>query len=125
MNVIIIDDDAAFVSSAQLLLRSMGHEVFSFVDPDEAGFFLKMRTPFDVLILDYYLSDVTGPEILEELRDYIPQDCKVILVSGLKDSVGPLDLETIGVSEFLAKPVDFDKFCECVDGKDEKPLGTG
>jgi DNA-binding NtrC family response regulator len=48
------------------------------------------------------------------IKDYLPQSCKVILISGHTDIVEILNLKAMGVSAFLSKPLDLDQLCELV-----------
>ena len=114
MNVVILDDDAAFLRSAEILLSHHGHRVMAFTDPDDACIFLKLRTDVNVLVLDYVLPELTGAEFLQQVKSYLPRDCQVILISGHTDLIDPIDLDAIGVGVFLPKPLDFDQLCRLV-----------
>jgi len=69
-NILIIDDDAAFVKMLQLRLKSFMPQITSrvFETLEQARCFLKQEseTNFDLVILDEHLPDGRGSELLNE-----------------------------------------------------------
>ena len=109
MKVVIVDDDAVILRTLKILLSRQGHQVMTFGNPIEACSFLEQGEPLDVLILDYMMPLITGEALLRRIKSKLPQTCKVILISGHTDLVEPLDLDGLGVTAYLPKPLDFDK----------------
>jgi DNA-binding NtrC family response regulator len=107
-----VDDDAAFLRSAKVLLTHRGHRVSTFRAASVAAWFFQPDAPVDVLILDYVLGEWTGSDLLRRVRSLLPATCKVILISGHTDRVEGRDLDELGVCGFLPKPLDFDRLCE-------------
>ena len=110
MNVILIDDDAAFRRSAEILLGGEGYDVRCFAEPAPAEPLLTGGAPVDVLILDYLLPGATGIDFLRRVRARLPRACRVLLISGHTDHIEPLDLAALGVEAFLPKPLDYEAF---------------
>lgn len=65
--VLVVDDDAAQGSAIARMLRRAGYEVQAMTEP------LLVRAEldglaWDVLLVDVSMPDVTGPDLVEELR---------------------------------------------------------
>ena len=125
MNVVVIDDDGAFLRSMEILLSCHGHRVMCFKDPADARFFLKMGQSVDVLLLDYEMPSFNGTDLLDGVRSDLPRDCRIVMISGHTDHIETLDLDEIGVHMFLPKPLDYLKLLGLVDpgstnGKNQK-----
>ncbi len=114
MNVVVIEDDTALLRSLTVYLTGQGHQVRAFDDPIRACTSIADESPPDVLVIDYVLPNFTGKEVLERLKDFLPQSCKVIMISAYTDLVESNDLEASGVSAFLPKPFDLDRLKELV-----------
>lgn len=115
MNIIVIDDDAAFRRSAEILLENLGHRVRCYADPAYVASGFDYGEAVDVLVLDYMLADSTGLDFLRRMKGRLAPSCRVILISGHTDLTEPLDLRAWGVQAFLPKPLDYDRFCALID----------
>ena len=109
MLIVIVEDDRFLLRNLEIILRQHGHRVMSFHNAEAALFFLKQRPIMDVLVIDYQLQSLTAKHLLEQLKEVLPKNCKVILISGHTDVVETLDLEEIGVNVFLPKPLDLNQ----------------
>lgn len=106
MNIVIIDNDQAILRSLNLLLEAQGHNVSVFPDPRAALFhFLRENRP-DVLLVDYFMPEMNGDELLYRLKAELPEDCRIIMMSAHCDLAQKLDLNHLGVSTFLSKPIE-------------------
>lgn len=57
-----------------------------------------------VALLDYNLPDVTGVDLAEKLRAFLP-DTAIIMMSGRIDGLSEKTLEQIGITVFVNKPL--------------------
>jgi len=117
MNIAIVDNDRAFLRSVELLLSTQGHRVQCFDNPVAACRELAAEQP-DVLLLDVVMPELSGFGVLETLRRDGVEPQAVILVSGHQDEVQAIDLAELGISAFLAKPVDFDQLLGALDSSE-------
>jgi len=104
--VLVVDDEKNIRILFQDELEEAGYEVEAAASGREA---LEMveDAPFDLLVLDIRMADMTGIEVLQELRQ---RDIRVPVimctaVRGLKDDFTVWDAE---VFAYLTKPVDLD-----------------
>jgi CheY-like chemotaxis protein len=79
-SILVIDDDAAILSVAELLLRRDGRHVAVARDA-RAGLRALEREPFDLLIVDIFMPEMDGLETINEVRRLRP-GLPVIVMSG-------------------------------------------
>jgi two-component system, LuxR family, response regulator FixJ len=103
VRVAIVDDDDAVLDSAQFLLEVEGHAVSPF--PSGAAFLTAQAAqPFDCVILDQHMPDLTGLELAQRLRavgDRLP----IMLISGAMTPDIAAKAAEFGVLEVAEKPV--------------------
>lgn len=105
--VMIIEDDLNIAQLHQRYLEQMdGYEVIGIATTKvEAEIQLDVLSP-DLLLLDVYLPDGTGLELLQELRAR-NQGCDVILITAARDVDTLQQAMRGGVVDYLLKPVVF------------------
>lgn len=69
VKVLLVDDDENFAFALKALLKAKGLEIESFSNPEEALEFLK-NNKFDMILLDYYMPQMTGEQFLTQLRTF-------------------------------------------------------
>lgn len=103
--VIVVDDDQTMTSLLQTLLELDGYEVAKAGSAE--GFFEKLMSEEpDLVLLDVFLEDGEGLDILKEIRNHqnasIAQ-LPVVMTSGMELSRQCRDA---GADDFLLKPYD-------------------
>lgn len=104
--ILLVDDDTALLRTLAMNLRARGHQVVAVETGSEALTAARSETP-DVVILDLGLPDVSGAQVLRELRDW--NAVPVIVLSarhGSEDKVAALDL---GADDYMTKPFGIDE----------------
>ena len=118
--VLIIDNEAIILLMFQILLEKNNYEVFTVLSGEAAFSTLSKIDLPDLILLDFRLDDMSGPEFLlqlEEKRPDIIQTVPVVFVTGM-DEVP--ESKAVGL---IRKPIDNDKFIESVRRYIE--VGTG
>jgi len=100
--VLVVDDDGALRSALLATVSSMGHAVVEAQDGASALRALDAEHP-DVVILDLGLPDVSGLELLEEIRRSHPQ-CAVAMITSRGDVEDAVEAMKLGALDFLRKP---------------------
>jgi len=103
--ILLVDDEEMMVDVTKQILDRLGFDVVaktSSLDALEA--FQKEPDKFDLVITDQVMPNMTGTQLAEELIS-IRSDIPIILCSGFPENVSPDQLESIGIKEFIAKPV--------------------
>ncbi len=105
LRVLFVDDDPNILQGLQRLLRPMRHEwdmSFS-IGPREATALID-KEPFDVVITDMRMPEMTGAELLCRIRDSHPAVARIVL-SGHSNQESAV--RSAGIAhQFLAKPCD-------------------
>ena len=106
--ILIVDDDPAMLESFEVLLQSWGFEVLLAADAREAKEMVN-RTDPDIVISDVVMPEISGLELLRDLKAGNPQ--RPVLLITARGSID-MAVEAIkqGARDFLTKPVtDFQK----------------
>lgn len=101
--VLVVDDDQVVLDSVVRVLQGAGHEVHA-ESNGQASLDIAGRQPFDAAIIDYRLTDMTGLDVLQRLRDIQPR-CMRMLMTG--ELVLPLVITAVNVgkvSRVIEKP---------------------
>jgi two-component sensor histidine kinase len=108
LRILHIDDDLAL---AQLLKKKLGRRncvVRHHSDADEALLILQQE-PFDVVILDHYLENTTGHDVLEKMHA-ANLNVPVIYITGSNEARVAIDAIKAGAADYVIKSVDEDFF---------------
>jgi FixJ family two-component response regulator len=110
--VCLVDDDPMVLRSTDRLLVSNGFAVRSF---NKGKDFIAYVASHEVqlVVLDIWMEDMTGLEVLARLCAISPQT-HVIIVTGHEDSAARITAMQIGVVAFLIKPYNANQFLEMV-----------
>jgi DNA-binding response OmpR family regulator len=110
--ILVIDDDADIAALVGLKLELDGHAV-SIEDDGRRGLDRAKADRPDVVIVDWTLPTLTGPEICEELRADRALDSTwlIMLTARPLGDIGP---DQVGADEIVAKPFSPRKLSERV-----------
>src|SRR6266567_7157096 len=123
--VCLVDDDPLVLRSTGLLLASEGFVVRQF---DNGEDFIRYVASHKVplVVLDIWMEEMTGLEVLARLCAMSPQT-HVVVITGREDSAARITAMQIGTVAFLIKPFNDEQFLEAVhralDRPPESPSG--
>lgn len=107
-NIIIIDDDVQVLESVKDALEVRDMQIRTFSNPIEGLEYIKNNN-VDVLILDYYMPEMNGSEVVEKLREY-NNNTIVILQTGFADQIPPLEMiDKINIQGYVDKEEGIEK----------------
>ena len=106
--VLIVDDNAELRRGFCRMLRNAGHELTEAIDGADAARLARTQR-FDLVVSDVHMPDMSGVELLKLVRESDP-DVPVLLISGEPDLDSALKAVEYGATEYLAKPVQLEKF---------------
>jgi DNA-binding NtrC family response regulator len=102
INVLVVDDEHTLRESCASLLRTEGFNVVVCGRGDEAVLLLK-RQRFEIMLIDLYMPQVSGMEILRAARKDSP-DSIVILMTGNPSVESSIEGLRAGAWDYLPKP---------------------
>jgi two-component system, NtrC family, response regulator AtoC len=115
-HVLLVDDDPAILRSLSRGLERSGHRVLATESGLGAIRIFEEHRP-DVVILDLFLPDTHGLQVLERLR---ADGASVILLTGHGDVDTAVQAMQMGAETFLTKPVELDHLAALVERAGEK-----
>ena len=117
IRTLIVDDDAMTASIHRSYVeRVPGFEVVGEVHAGREALELVRTARPDLLLLDIYLPDITGLEVLRRLREPGSPHVDVIAVTAAKDVATLRTAIHGGVIHYLVKPFFFDTLRERLEG---------
>src|SRR3981081_1932126 len=109
MRVLIAEDDAGIRDLLHDLIERQGHAVTAARAGEEAwGLF--EQSGADVIISDWLMPRVEGPELCRRVRDHDAPYAYFILLTALGDQQHHLTGRKSGADDYLAKPFDMEDF---------------
>src|SRR3954471_1743214 len=102
-SILIVEDDPAVRSLLEDTLSDAGYEVVSAASVLRAEFLSAIHRPC-IVVLDWRLVDGDGGNVVEQVRDELPKDAAIILISGEPDL--PRLAHEVGAAAWLPKPFD-------------------
>lgn len=102
LSILIIDDEPAVGDALKLVFESNGYEVV-LVDKGRAGIDQAARKHFSIGIVDLFLSDISGLQVIKTIREQLPEII-LILITGTGTPHDFSVATQLGVSGILIKP---------------------
>lgn len=102
--VLIADDDELMTEVLEAFLTDCGHEVQCAITGSDALDLGEKDRP-DVLICDFSLPELDGPEVARRLQTQTP-DLRVFVASGHSDRLVRAQSDGVNHLQVLTKPVD-------------------
>lgn len=112
-SILLVDDEAAVLSSLKRLLRVLKCQIFTSESPLEALELLKEQ-PVDIVISDMRMPEMGGECFLEQVAELCPETERIV-ISGYSDAQATIDAINRGkVSRFMLKPWEDDDVLKVV-----------
>ncbi|GGL65470.1 response regulator transcription factor CtrA [Wenxinia marina] len=102
MRILLVEDDPATSRSIELMLTHANLNVYA-TDMGEEGIDLAKLYDYDLILLDLNLPDMTGHEVLRQLR-LSRIDTPILILSGDDDTESKLRGFGFGADDYLTKP---------------------
>ncbi|MBN2364215.1 tetratricopeptide repeat protein [candidate division WOR-3 bacterium] len=104
-SILYVDDEALFVETMEVILRRLGYNIRAVSDAKEAlSIFSENPSSFDLVIADYTMPGISGPEMVQKMRELHP-DVPVIFCSGFLNADIQETIKHIPNAKVMTKPV--------------------
>lgn len=114
LNILVVDDEVSTIISVAFVLRHCGHTVDTASDGEEALSKLKDNVcQYQIIITDHLMMNVSGPELVEQLRVIRYPGKIVVLSSNLTRDVKDLYTK-LGADRLIGKPFDLSELRQTV-----------
>jgi len=112
--ILVVDDEEMMVDVTRQTLEKLGHAVVAKTNSiDALETFQEEPEKFALVITDQVMPNMTGTELARNLISIRP-DIPIILCSGFPEKVCDEELKSIGIKEFIAKPIGRQQISEIV-----------
>ena len=102
LRILVVDDDRTLREGCASVLQIDGHSVTSSGRGDEALEMVRRRR-FDIVLVDLYMSPVTGMEILRAIME-THKDTIVVVMTGNPSVASSIEALRAGAWDYLPKP---------------------
>ena len=102
MRVLLVEDDPTTSKSIEMMLTHANLNVYS-TDMGEEGIDLAKLYDYDLILLDLKLPDMTGHEVLRQVR-LARVDTPILILSGSDDTENKIRGFGFGADDYLTKP---------------------
>ncbi|WP_300457029.1 sigma-54 dependent transcriptional regulator [Desulfobacula sp.] len=100
--ILIIDDEPSICSGCKIILTENGYDVETALS-GQKGLEKIFNDPFDLILLDIRLPDITGIEILKKINEK-KMDVSVIIMTGHGTVENAVEAMKNGAFDFITKP---------------------
>lgn len=115
IKTVIVEDDLMVASiNSQFAKRNPNIQIVAtFHNGKDALDYLK-KSDADLVLLDLYMPDCTGLELLSELRS-IGSEIDVIMITAANDAEHINEALQLGIVDYLIKPFQYERFAQALD----------
>ena len=115
IKTVIVEDDLMVASiNSQFAKRNPNIQIVAtFHNGKDALDYLK-KSDADLVLLDLYMPDCTGLELLSELRN-IGSEIDVIMITAANDAEHINEALQLGIVDYLIKPFQYERFAQALD----------
>jgi two-component system, NtrC family, response regulator PilR len=105
--ILVVDDEESIREFLDIMLRKEGYEVTTAEDGQKALDVMKKKA-FDMVISDMQMPNVTGMELLKQVKDQYP-DMLFMMITAFGTTETAVDAMKLGAYDYLTKPFKIDE----------------
>jgi len=115
LGTLVVDDDISIVKLVQATLIRQFPELMDVSGTDDPGYVWGMAASrkVDICVTDMNMPTINGFKLLKQLKDINPLT-QVIFLTAHPTFEAAQSAFTMGVDDFLAKPIDLNMLCESI-----------
>lgn len=120
LQLLLLEDDQQLRAALASLLQDEGYEIATAADGREAVA-LAAKHPPDILILDVKLPGPDGLEVLQQLKEQLPE-LQSLVMTGYASEADSIRAIRLGVGDYLQKPFPMNDFLLAVEALARRAL---
>lgn len=110
---LVVDDSGASRTLLKGLLTQQGFSCLEAADGNAGLRILRERWPVDLVLLDWHMEPMDGPEFLRQVRDDpVTVGVPVIMITAEASRQAVVDVARLGVQGYVVKPFNKQKVAE-------------
>ncbi len=113
--ILVVDDEEIVRKVVGDFLSERGHEVHTAEDAHTTFVLIGKESP-DIVVLDIFLPDMGGLELLFQLKQLSPK-LPILMITGLRDIEIARWAMQLGAYEFVTKPINLQLLLEAIEFK--------
>jgi two-component system response regulator HydG len=106
IQILVVDDDPGHLTALKTIIKSWGYSVFLADDGIQAVENVKER-PFDLILMDVRMAQMSGIEALKKIKDYNPA-IPILIMTAYSSVDSAVEALKAGAYDYLTKPLDFE-----------------
>ena len=113
-HVLLVDDEKAMIDSVGAMLKHLGYKVTAMTSSIKAlETFRSQPNEFDLVITDMTMPNMRGDELAKKLVGVKPE-IPIILCTGFSEMISEQKAKSIGIREFVMKPIVMQEMAETI-----------
>jgi DNA-binding response OmpR family regulator len=104
MRIAILDDDVDQLELTKSTLEDIGHKCLTYTAGGTLLRALRLET-FDLLVLDWHLPDISGPEVVRWARENLDDPVPILFVTNRREECDVVEGLSCGADDFMIKPM--------------------
>ena len=106
--ILVVDDEPMILQANDEILKKLGYKVVSLDSPEHAlEMFRNDPYGFDLVLTDMTMPKLTGENLAKKMMVIRPE-IPIILTTGYSELISPEKARSIGIRDFLMKPLTID-----------------
>jgi PAS domain S-box-containing protein len=123
LNILVVDDDALVLMNTAAMLEEAGHAATASYSGQEALAVIGQSKPFDLLITDQGMPNMTGEQLIQRVQSQFPK-MPVILATGYAETPSGLTAHVIRLSKPFLQAQLLDALQAAMRGSSKDPSGA-
>ena len=105
-HILVVDDDLSHLKMLKTIVKSWGYDTSDADDGSKAVELVRER-PYDLILMDIRMAEMSGIEALKQIKDYNPA-IPILIMTAYSSVDSAVEALKAGAYDYLTKPLDFD-----------------
>jgi len=113
MNILLVEDEVSVAKVIEQEIETLGHSVDTAYNGEDALKKLRKKR-FDLILLDIFLPDCKGHELIPKFKEAQP-DIGIVTITGYNTKELELEVRQKGILYYMVKPFRIEEMKEILD----------